>query len=216
MATQITNAQLDTLAAAVALPYGPLNRVGSVPANDPNVDTKVEFTSAIATTHVWLSYNDLFNGARALVILRNYHAGSGLNVHPWATIRRVAEVVYRRAAAASAPYSDADIEELYDMLRTLVPIIGTSPNLDDQPRHKVVTGFTLSDAGSHAMHVVNTATGKYTLIMWDWGDGTYTFTNSLSPSPANHTYSGAGSKTVIQTIIGAGGIDGLSKVLSVA
>lgn len=213
--TQYTNSDLNTLAAAVPAPYGPLTRVGDIPDQDPNGDVAVEFTSSVSSTPVWLSRNQLASASRYLRVLEDAHSGAGINAGPALEMKRMVEVAYRRIVSfGSLPFTNEEIKEIYNILRTVPGLIATQGNISDEPRDEIVLAFTVTDAGDQHAAVVNTTTGKYDLIMWDWGDGTYSFTTS--GSPANHDYVSAGSETVTAIAVGPGGVKELSKAVTIA
>lgn len=102
-----TNAEVDTAAAAVAAPYGPLVRVTDVttlPA--PNANIRIEFESALGTT-VYLSYNQLGRADTLLRLLRQAHpieARAEDLKNQVATVRAITN-------AFSSPHTLADIME---------------------------------------------------------------------------------------------------------
>ena len=214
MTSVITNSNLNDKAAAVASPYGVLTRVGDAPAISPNSHIPVEFTSALGVT-VFLSYDDFSNG-RAERILEDAHAGRGMNVKTWVELRSMFEFIYRWMVAtdASAPYADANLQKAFAFAAMNPALLAQAPNYSDMPEDRIELAFTLSDAGSNAAAVANTTTGDYDRIMWDWGDGSYTFTTS--GNPANHTYGSSGSKTVTAIAMGRGGIVRLAKSVTLA
>ena len=130
-------------------------------------------------------------------------------------IKRLAEVVFRYADSfGAAPYSDGDIQVLYNLMRTLPGLIATTPNIWDKVEDIIVPGFIGSDAGAEAGHVVNSATGKYDLIMWDWGDGTDVV---FGEEPEDHTYEdGADDYDIRQVVIGPGGIKEITHTVTIA
>lgn len=59
MATTVTNGQVDTLAAAVAAPWGPFTRVSDVSTfPTPNSEMDIEFTNALGGT-VFATYEQM-------------------------------------------------------------------------------------------------------------------------------------------------------------
>lgn len=218
MATSvIANSDLDTKAAAVAAPYGPLTRVGDAPSLSPNSHVPVEFTSALSVT-VFISYDDFVDGMAAR-ILEDAHAVSGQNVLPFHRLLWMSEFAYRWLAAKEAdsgmpPFSNDDMQTAFKLFASNPDLVALSPNFSELVEDRVELAFTLTDAGSHAIDVANATTGNYLYIMWDFGDSTYVFTSS--GNPADHTYSGSGSKTVTATAVGRGGITRLAKSLTIA
>lgn len=75
MATDVTNSTVDTAAAAVAAPYGPLTRVTDFETELPSPNSEIRglFTSNIGDTEVWLSYEELTNATMLLRILEGAH-----------------------------------------------------------------------------------------------------------------------------------------------
>lgn len=217
MTSVITNSNLDTKAAAVAAPYGPLTRVGEAPQLSPNSHVQVEFTSALGVT-VYVSYDDFVDG-NATRILEDAHAGRGQNVSTFQRLLHMSEFAYRWLAAKEAdsnmpPFSDSDMKTAFQLFGYNPDLVGLSPNYSDRPADRIELAFTLADAGSNVLAVTNTTTGSYDYIMWDFGNGTYKFTSSGSPSNTN--MGSTGSKTVTATAVGRGGIVRLSKSVTLA
>ena len=217
MTSVITNSNLDTKASEVAAPYGPLTRVGDAASTSPNSHIEVEFTSALSVS-VFVSYDDFVDGKVAR-ILEDAHAGIGQNVPTFRKALYMSEFIYRWMAAKEAsvsypPYLDADTQTVVSLFAMNPDLVALSPNYSERPADRIEIAFALTDAGSQAVDVVNTTTGNYDFIMWDYGDDTYVFTTS--GNPADHTYSGAGSKTVTATAIGRGGIARLAKAVTIA
>lgn len=212
MATLITNTNLNSAAALVPGPYGPLTRVGDAPDFNLNSDMPVEFTSALGLT-VFYSYDDL--GADWLTRdLEDKHAGRGYNSVAKKVVDALRTIVANvDASFGSIPYSDAEAQDIIQALQILRPIWATLPNYSHDPADEVVADFTVVDAGVGLVaDVTNASTGSILYYLWQWGDGEV----SVGSNPANHTYSGAGTKTVTLTVIGRGGISTVSKTVAIA
>ena len=117
--TVYTNANIDTLAAAVPGPYGPLTRVSDLDTDykfDDNGDVHLEFTSAVSSTPVFATRNQLADADRLSQILVNAHSGSGVNGGLDAIYNVVSSVAaYLKAAAL--PYTAQDRATVFTMLR---------------------------------------------------------------------------------------------------
>lgn len=125
--SDVSNATVDTAAAAVPAPYGPLTRVTDLDALGINPDSEVviEFTtdgSAPAMGEVFtvrMSYSELTNTAIRDRILE-YTAGVANNV--LSLIDRI-DTVNTAAAALTAPYTEANYATLIGLLRSNFPEI---------------------------------------------------------------------------------------------
>lgn len=211
MPSQIADSDFTTLIAAIPAPYGPLVRVGSVPDMDPNLDFPIKFTSALGKS-VNLSYRQILDGDYPPIV-EMAHAGSGMNAKAMTEIKLLAQTVLNLITSfGAAPYSDAEYGQVVDLFASLPLIIAISPNHLDMPVDQVVAGFVVTDVAAHTVHIVNATKGKYDQIMWDYGDGTVVW----GATPANKVYASAGLKTIVQTVIGAGGIKTLSKSITIA
>jgi hypothetical protein len=120
MAITVTNANIDTAAALVDAPYGPLTRVTDVATLPvPNTRIALQFTSALGVT-IWMTYEDLENEAVA-----NKLAAQS---HDWTT--RVANLKVKIGAlktaadAMTAPHTYADYQALLVLLRGFKDIKG--------------------------------------------------------------------------------------------
>lgn len=119
MATTVTNGNLDTLAAAVPSPYGPLTRVTSVASlPTPNSEVRIEFTSQYSVS-VWLTYEELqVAGVRDRILAQ---------AHEWtdivANMKTEINALDALAEAMSAPHTYADYKVLVDYLRDNFPWI---------------------------------------------------------------------------------------------
>lgn len=213
MPSVITNTDFDNRAAAVATPYGPLTRVGDVPDQDPNSNVRIEATTAISSTPVLISYDDMGEPEVVKRMMEEAHSGRGLNVPQVLSLKRLFQVGYELADSyGNPPFSDAELRSLIELIRTNRLVTWQPDKMSERGGDVAVANFTVADAGSNAADVTNTSVGKIDVYMWDWGDGTF----SWDASPANHTYGSSGSKTIVLTVIGAGGIDQISKSVTLA
>jgi len=117
MATTITNGDLDTLAAAVPAPYGPLTRVTSVASlPTPNSAHRIEFTTQYSVS-VFLSYDDLQNDALVEKVLSQAHDYTSV-------VGRMKDAITGLDALAdtmTAPHTYADYQSLTDYFRANFP-----------------------------------------------------------------------------------------------
>lgn len=117
MATTITNSNLDTLAAAVPAPYGPLTRVTSVASlPTPNSEIRIEFTSQYSIS-VWLTYEELqVAGVRDRILAQ---------AHEWTDVvtnmKTHITALDALADGMSAPHTYADYQTLVDYIRENFP-----------------------------------------------------------------------------------------------
>lgn len=117
MATTKTNAQVDTLAAAIAAPYGPLTRVTDIEAATvptPNSGLRIEFTSAIDDTPVWASFDELSSLANRAIILEAAHGFEAI-INDMKTAIDELDTI---ATAMTSPHTYADYETLIDAMRS--------------------------------------------------------------------------------------------------
>lgn len=113
MAYTINNSAVDTLAAAVAAPYGPLTRVTNVSTlPTPNSDIKLEFTSALSAT-VYLTYEELQTPGSLLYLLEIQH---GLTTVVETIKADVAEL-YAYTNGLSAPHTEAEYQQIQEYIR---------------------------------------------------------------------------------------------------
>jgi len=206
--TKYSNAQLDTLAAAVPGPYGPLTRVSdvAVEANfDDNGDVKLKFTSPVLTTPVYISRNQLADAQMRDKVIFEALSGKGHN----AVVERIFEVVRTVYAylknAAGPEYTDTEKEVAYNLLRTITPLIGAMPKIANAWSEGDITTIanTISGTGLSRTSTV-VVTGSPIAVVIDWGDGQFSVgTGSAAYGP--HTYV-AGTYTIRATAVGAKGV----------
>lgn len=110
-----SNATIDTAAAAVAGPYGPLTRVSDVDADfpTPNGNIRIKFTSNIGSTVVYLTYNQLLDAHVTLRILEQAHSMT----------KRVQDIkteisdAYAVTNAFSVPHTYADLKAAWNKVK---------------------------------------------------------------------------------------------------
>lgn len=203
--TQRSNANFDTLAAAVPAPYGPLTRVTDINTAfdyDDNSDAKVEATSALNVT-VFISYNQLNDAATRDAILFRAHAVKGINaiIDP---IQHTIKALNAYLSSLSGPgFSDAEALKVFNVVRTMLPFVGMPANNSTawEPGRK--TGVTQVISGTDASRTATLMLeGDPALVVTFWGDGNYDIGNG----PHTNTFAADGDY-VIQTIaIGPGGV----------
>lgn len=118
---KITNAQVNTLAAAVASPYGPLVRVTNMDdLPDPNADIKIHFTTAVAGVEVDATYNEMNDAdVQAAIIAQAFNEQADIQGF------KAALATYATAVAAmTLPHTYADYKTIYNGLSTLARSIG--------------------------------------------------------------------------------------------
>jgi len=214
--TVYTNANIDTLAAAVPGPYGPLTRVSDLDTDykfDDNGDVHLEFTSAVSSTPVFATRNQLADADRLSQILVNAHSGSGVNGGLDAIYNVVSSVAaYLKAAAL--PYTAQDRATVFTMLRSVMPLVGmhTSAPLTWNPGGGVTVSAVMSGAVK-AWTATITVTGAPSSVIVDWGDGTSDV--GASPLvPMLHNYVAAGAKTIRITAVGKNGVAETTKTVT--
>lgn len=117
MGLTITNTNIDSLAGAVASPYGPLTRVGTVVgAPTPNSDMRIEFTSALGAT-VFLSYEELQNSGLVAEAMRKAHDFTGIVE----SMKTQITALNSLAGAMSAPHTYTEYQTLTDHFRANFP-----------------------------------------------------------------------------------------------
>lgn len=118
----VTNGDLDTLAAAVPSPYGPLTRVGTVASlPTPNSQIRIEFTSNLSVT-VSLSAEDLENAPLTLELLKNYHSWTAIV----ADMKTAISALNTLAVAMSTPHTYDDYVVLQQYIAENFPwVLGT-------------------------------------------------------------------------------------------
>lgn len=212
-----SNANLDTAAAAVPAPYGPLTRVGSVADLNYNSHLPVEFTSALSKT-VFISFDDLSDVAVRDKILAEVHSTNGV-VDAGYRLHLLVNVLkaFLDTADNTGWYSDEEFAKAVRMLRYFQPIFALLPiaaylEYDGTP---VNPSFT-SDDTLLVVDFTNTSTGEADFYLWDFGDGDVLFVDGFSDDPVEHTYDGADTYTVTLTAIGPGGIKIASDDITVA
>jgi hypothetical protein len=109
-----TNSQVDTAAAAVSAPYGPLVRVTDVDSlPTPNEEHTIEFTMANSLGSVFMSYRQLTNSDTRLRILEQAAniTGRVQKIKTWVA------AVYAVTNALSAPHTYEDLVDVIAALR---------------------------------------------------------------------------------------------------
>jgi hypothetical protein len=120
MAATITNGNIDTAAAAVPAPFGPLTRVTSVAdLPTPNSEITLELTAATGET-VYMTYEQLQD---ADVVQRILSYATGLQYKTQEIIDTI-ETINTAAQALTAPYTYAEYKALIDDLREIVEVKG--------------------------------------------------------------------------------------------
>ena len=217
--TTKTNANIDALAGAVPAPYGPLTRVTDMDALGyiPNSDRPIAFTSNVSTTAVSMSYDQLADVRTRDEILKEAHSKRNINGEFDEMVKAIA-VLYAYTSSMSLPHLDSEKVLVLEGLRAQREIVAQPPNfinMNANPPVTLIVDFTVVDAegagAGLAAQVTNTTVGGF-LYRWDWGDGTF----STGQNPANHTYGGAGVKTVTLTVIGWEGVKSVSKNVTMA
>lgn len=111
MATKVTNAQVDVLAAAIAAPYGPLVRVTDLDTDspDPNKDFKILFDTAVSGVQVELTYHELNDAdIAAAVIAQAFNFQDKLEA-----IIADLDTLNTTAQALALPHTPADYKTVY-------------------------------------------------------------------------------------------------------
>jgi hypothetical protein len=115
-----TNDDLDTLAAGVSSGnYGPLTRVGDLPAIDDNSDIELEYTTANDNT-VWLSWRD-FQTSEVYVAKIKQVEGPNVIMK---SLKTEINALNTTINAYSTPYTWANVRETEETLRALKEIRG--------------------------------------------------------------------------------------------
>lgn len=116
MATTITNANVDTLASAVAAPFGPLTRVSDVEAfPTPNSEIDIEFTDALGNT-LFMTYEQLQISGVVDRILAQVNGEDWIMEETLATLDAL---VTTMTGYAGPPYSYAQYKATVDALNAL-------------------------------------------------------------------------------------------------
>lgn len=126
--TNVTNANIDTAAAAVAGPLGPLTRVTDVDALGLNPDSEIniEFTTDGSSPAfgevftVWLTYRELSNSDYADVLLNKLKEAAG-NAYQVYLLKAAIDAIDTVATAVTAPYTQADYEAIIEAIRVNLP-----------------------------------------------------------------------------------------------
>jgi PKD repeat protein len=209
----VTNAQVDTGAAAIVAPYGPLTRVSDVEAfATPNSNIEIQFTSALSVT-VYLTYEQLIDLTRVYYHLEDQHSIRNINGQAnevYGILRAVTEYM---KSFAGPPYLDSEWQFVIDGLRIIRPIVAQQTNWNDDPAADIAlrAGFN-TGAVALVETVTDTSTGSILMWVWAWGDGTY----SVGEVPGAHTYAVAGTYTITQYVVGRAGMDQISHAVTVA
>lgn len=205
----VTNGNLDTVAAAVAAPFGPFTRVGDAAAVSPNSNLPVEMTAATGET-IYVSY-DTLNSAVLLEEFLKETFGLGYLMNK---IKLMIEVINASIQdIAPPPATDAEVKQILQSLKLLPTLFASVPwvaHLEWESSQKVAASFVNTPTGL-SVDFVQTITGQKFLHLWDFGDGT----TSLADDPT-HVYAGAGTYTVRLIVIGAGGVVEVSNDVTVA
>lgn len=118
MATTVSNATVDTAAAAVGAPYGPLTRVTDMDTlPTPNSQHKIAFTSNVGSTPVEMTYEELLiTGVRDRILEQ---------AHNWTDVVRkfgaAIDGLDTLWTAMSAPHTFADYQSLQNYVRQNFP-----------------------------------------------------------------------------------------------
>lgn len=120
MATIVDNSDVDTAAAAVPSPYGPLTRVSDVEQYpEGNSNQQIEFTSNVGATVLFMSYDQLMNTDVRNRLLHQAHPDD------WAVreLKTAINALNTKVNAMSAPYDYADYKDLVSDLRQNFPVL---------------------------------------------------------------------------------------------
>lgn len=117
MATTVTNAEVDTGAAAIDAPWGPLTRVSDVEADypEPNSNLDIEFTDDLDTT-IWMTYEELIDADRSLAKIAQYE---GLSYIMQTIADQVDALNDDIAAYSGPPYSYEEYRDTIAALRAI-------------------------------------------------------------------------------------------------
>jgi PKD repeat protein len=209
----VTNAQVDTGAAAIVAPYGPLARVSDVESfPTPNSNLAIEFTSALSVT-VYLTYEQLIDLTRVYFRLEDQHSIKNVNGQMREVYGILRAVTEYAASFAGPAYSDSEWQFIIDGLRIIRPMVAQQTNWDETPEAEtaLVAGFNTGAVGL-VETVTDTSAGNILMWAWDWGDGTY----SVGEVPGAHTYAAADTYTITQYVVGRAGVDQISHDVTVA
>lgn len=119
MAYTVSNATINTAAAAVPGPYGPLTRVTDVSTlPQPNSEFQIEFTDTRGLT-VWATHGQLTD---AEAIQRQIALAEGINYTVHALITEIAAInTYAQSIrlVAGGPYTNVHLRELVNRLNAI-------------------------------------------------------------------------------------------------
>jgi hypothetical protein len=218
----VTNANVDTAAALVPYPFGPLTRVGSVVAAGPNSQLPIDFTLAapFATTHVYLSYDQISDLDTVTDSIKD-QIGLQAVIHDLMLVTRVVDRYMTQETIP--PATSPEYMRIINAFRHINTLFAQVPNIapiEYQHTGLIEADFTVVDADGGgaglAAAVTPTITGDVSMVLWEWGDGTSTIEIAAPFDPANHTYGSAGAKTVTMTAIGRGGVVTVRKSVTMA
>ena len=119
----VSNATIDTAAAAVPSPYGPLTRVTDVAdLPEPNSEIRLEFTSALSET-VYATYAELIIPAMILQINQRAHDWTAVVADLKTALNELDVLV----DAMATPHTYEDYQAIIDTFRNdsrLQPLFG--------------------------------------------------------------------------------------------
>lgn len=212
-----SNANMDSVCAAVPGPYGPLTRVGDMADVDLNSGMPVEVTSALSVT-LFISYDDIVDVTVRDKILAQAHSTNG-KFHVGYLFHLLVQVMYNHFAVMDDAgwYTGIEWQKMVQMIRYFQPLTAMIPDIafteyDEEP---VQAAFTYDDT-LLVVDFTNTTTGEAEYYLWDFGDGSVSITAGFAPTPVQHTYAGAGSKTVRLIAVGSGGISVTAQTFTVS
>jgi HPt (histidine-containing phosphotransfer) domain-containing protein len=120
MAITKTNAEIDTAAAAVAAPYGPLTRVTDVEAlPEPNSEIQIQFTMASSIGTVYLTWEQMENADQLLALLKKA-AGVTAIVQD---IKTAIDALDTTMGAYAVPHTQAELTATINTLRNIRQIV---------------------------------------------------------------------------------------------
>jgi hypothetical protein len=120
MATTVTNANVDTGAAAIAAPYGPLTRVTDITTlATPNSDLRLEFTTALSTT-VYMTYDELVDADMSEGILAQHF--NFQDVLEQAVV--LIDTLNTAAAALVLPHTYANWKDIWLKTKAVAELMG--------------------------------------------------------------------------------------------
>lgn len=215
----VTNGNVDTAAALVPYPYGPLTRVGNVAAVGPNSQLPIDFTLAAPynATHVYLSYDQINDLDTITDTIRDL---VGLQA-PMLDLQLVTRVADRYMVQESIPpASSPEYMRIINLFRHISVLVAQVPDIapiEYQHTGLIEADFTVVDAGvGFVANVTPTITGDVELVLWEWGDDDFDVEDTAPYDPANHTYGAGGTYDVTMTVVGRGGVVVKRKPVTVA